>query len=168
MRDRYFFDKRDWKRRFVKYGIIFLISFLPIVLFNIYCSDLLGQDWLVIFVDCVLLLIFVVIGNLIANKIYEKKDAKLERLRREREEIEERKIQIMEDSYKRKRAEKQKVKSEKHSDIVEVEEDKVIQNNKNKTTKTKSSNTKEQSSAKINSKIKKKQVANDSKGGENK
>ena len=69
MRDRYFFDKRDWKRRFAKYGIIFLISFIPIVLFNVYCGDLLGKRWLVIFLDCVFLLVFVCIGNIIANKI---------------------------------------------------------------------------------------------------
>lgn len=110
MRDRYFFDKRDWKRRLIKYGIIFLISFVPIVLFNVYCSDYIGKEWLVVFLDCVFLLIFVVFGNMIATKIFEKKDRKLERLRKEREEIEARKKQIMEDSYKRKREEKQKKK----------------------------------------------------------
>ena len=108
MSDRYFFDKRDWKRRFAKYGIIFLLSFLPLVTFNIYCSDFLKHSWLVILVDCLILLIFVVIGNLIANRIFEKKDRKLERLRKEREELEARKKQILEDSYKKKRLEKQK------------------------------------------------------------
>ena len=131
MRDRYFFDKRDWKRRFVKYGIIFLISFLPIVLFNIYCSDYIGNDALVVFLDCIILLIFVAIGSVIASKIFAKKDAKLERLRREREELEERKIQIMEDSYKRKREEKQKAKAEKEATcVVEIEEKEVIGNDK--------------------------------------
>ena len=123
MRDRYFFDKRDWKRRFIKYGIIFLISFFPIVFFNIYCSDYIGSNGLVIFLDCIILLIFVAIGSIIANKIFEKKDAKLERLRREREEMEERKKQIMEDSYKRKREEKKKAKAEKDNPLViEIEE----------------------------------------------
>ena len=123
MRDRYFFDKRDWKRRFAKYGIIFLISFLPIVLFNVYCSDYIGKEWLVVFLDCIFLLIFVVIGNMIANKVFEKKDAKLNRLRKEREELEERKRQIMEDSYKRKREEKLKAKVEKNTNpIIEVKE----------------------------------------------
>lgn len=123
MRDRYFFDKRDWKRRFVKYGLIFLISFVPIVLFNVYCSDYIDNDALVVFLDCIFLLIFVVIGNIIANKIFARKDAKLERLRRERDELEERKKQIMEDSYKRKRAEKEKAKAEKNADPVIVVED---------------------------------------------
>ena len=122
MRDRYFFDKRDWKRRFTKYGLIFLISFVPVVLFNVYCGDMLGKRWLVIFLDCVFLLVFVCIGNAIANKIFEKKDAKLERLRKEREALDAQKKQIMEDSYKRKRAEKEKQKAEnlKAKDSVEV------------------------------------------------
>lgn len=121
MADRYFFDKRDWKRRWGKYGIIFLISFLPVVGFNILLSDYLGSDWLVILLDCILLLGFVAIGNAIANKIFEKKDAKLERLRKEREEMDARKKQIMEDSYKRKREEK-KAKKESKEIIVEVDE----------------------------------------------
>ena len=126
MRDRYFFDKRDWKRRLVKYGVIFLISFLPIVLFNIYCSDYIGKDWLVVFLDCIFLLIFVVIGNMIANKIFEKKDAKLERLRKEREQAEAIKKQIMEDSYQKKRIQKEKKKAEKSKTqkTIEVNDEK--------------------------------------------
>ena len=124
MADRYFFDKRDWKRRLIKYGIIFLISFFPIVLFNIYCSDYIGKDWLVVLIDCLFLLVFVVLGNMIATKVYEKKDAKLERLRKEREKIEARKKQIMEDSYKKKRIEKQKLKDENKNNTVEVNDEK--------------------------------------------
>ena len=116
MSDRYFFDKRDWKRKFTKYGIIFLLSFFPLVLFNIYCSDFLKHSWLVILVDCIILLAFVVVGNMIANKIFERKDRKLERLRKEREELEERKKQIMQDSYKKKREEKLK---NKNNEVVE-------------------------------------------------
>lgn len=122
MSDRYFFDKRDWKRKLGKYGIIFLISFFPIVLFNIYCSDYIGKEWLVVFLDCVFLLIFVVIGNMIANKIFTKKDAKLERLRKEREETEKRKKQIMEDSYEKKRLEKAKKKADKKESVGENNE----------------------------------------------
>lgn len=144
MRDRYFFDKRDWKRRWGKYGIIFLISFVPIVLFNVFVSDYIGKDWLVVFLDCIFLLIFVVIGNSIADKIFEKKDKKLERLRKEREELEERKLKIMEDSYKRKREEKQKAKEDKNADVViELEEqdggetpaDKIQSNEENSASK---------------------------------
>lgn len=113
MSDRYFFDKRQWKRTFGKYGIIFLISFLPIVLFNVYCSDFIGKDWLVVLIDCIFLLVFVAIGNRIASRIFDRKDAKLERLRKEREEAEARKVQIMQDSYKKKRVQKEKEKAEK-------------------------------------------------------
>ena len=113
MANRYFFDKRDWKRRFSKYGVIFLLSFFPLVLFNIYCSDFLKHKWLVILVDCIILLVFVGIGNVIANRVFDKKDRKLERLRKDREEMEARKQKIMQDSYKKKREEKQKLKSEK-------------------------------------------------------
>lgn len=122
--DRYFFDKRDWKRRFTKIAIIFLISFVPIVLFNVLCSDYLGKKWLVVFLDSVLLLVFVCIGNAILDKIYAKKDAKLDRLRKEREELDARKKKIMEDSYKRKREEKEKAKAQKQQelDVIVVDE----------------------------------------------
>lgn len=118
--NRYFFDKRDWKRRAIKYGVIFFISFFPVVAFNIFCSDFIGHDWLVILIDCLFLLIFIIIGNWIAEKIFEKRDAKLERLRKERDEAEARKKQILEDSYKKKREEKQKRKSTKNNGKVEV------------------------------------------------
>jgi len=121
MSDRYFFDKREWKRRFIKYIIIFLISFLPLVFFNIGFSKYLKSRWLVIFLDCVILLLFVWIGNIIAAKIYEKKDKKLERLRKQREEIEAQKIKIMEDSYAKKRQEKAKSKQAKLDTVVVVE-----------------------------------------------
>lgn len=113
MSNRYFFDKRDWKRRFIKYGIIFLISFVPLVLFNMLLSPYIKERWLIILIDCVILLVFVWIGNMIANKIFERRDARFERLRKEREEQEERKKQILEDSYKRKREEKLNKKKQK-------------------------------------------------------
>jgi hypothetical protein len=50
---------------------------------------------------------------MIAKRVFERRDAKFERLRKEREEADARKKQIMEDSYKKKRAEKQQKKSEK-------------------------------------------------------
>ena len=92
------------------------------MLFNIYCSDYIGKEWLVVLLDCVFLLIFVVIGNMIANKIFTKKDAKLERLRKEREEAEKRKKQIMEDSYEKKRLEKAKKKADKKESVGENNE----------------------------------------------
>ena len=124
--DRYIFDKRDWKRRLIKYGIIFGISFLPIVLFNIYLSKYFDKRWLLIFVDSVILLIFVVIGNAIATKIFDKKDKELERRQKERRELQEKKKKIMEDSYKKIRDEKatKKASQSKQKDeiVIEVED----------------------------------------------
>jgi len=108
----YFFDKRKLKRSFAKYGIIFLISFVPVVLFNLYVGTLInGRGW-VIFLDCIIMLVFVVIGNIIANRIFDKKDRKLQAKIREREKLQEMKRQILEDSYKAKR-EKKKAEKEK-------------------------------------------------------
>ncbi len=146
MTDRYFFDKRDWKRRFIKYGIIFAISFLPIVMFNIYCSKYFEKRWLLIFVDSVILLVFVVIGNYIATKIFNKKDAALERRQKERRELQEKKQKIMEDSYKKIRAEKEEKKKQQSKPEVEVqsrEENKEVKELKqNTSTKKKTNNTK--------------------------
>lgn len=113
MANRYFFDKRVMKRGWLKYFIIFLISALPMVLFNIFVGKYISERWLIILLDCVILLVFVAIGNAIANRIYDKKDRKLEARIRARDEMNERKRQILEDSYNLKRIEKQKLKAEK-------------------------------------------------------
>ena len=106
MGNSYFFDKRKLKRNFIKYGIIFLISFVPLVLFNIYVGALLESQALVIFLDCVILLVFVTIGNHFLNKYFAKKDAKKDARIRERELLKERKKLILEESYMKKRQEK--------------------------------------------------------------
>ena len=129
MRSRYFFDKRDMKRGFAKYGIIFLISFIPLVLFNIFAYKYIGIRWLIVLLDCVLLLLFVAIGNNIARKIFEKKDARLNAKVKAREEMQKRKRQILEDSYKKIREEKKKAKEQsKNSNeiVVEVDEQEGI------------------------------------------
>ena len=147
MADRYFFDKRDWKRRFIKYGIIFGISFLPIVIFNLYCSKFFDKRWLLIFVDSVMLLVFVVIGNYLANKVFEKKDAELERRQKERRELQAKKQKIMEDSYKKIRAEKEQKKKQQAEVVIEVtdnvEDNKEVKEKKTTSaTKKKTNNTK--------------------------
>ena len=137
MADRYFFDKRDWKRRFVKYGIIFGISFLPIVIFNLYCSNFFDERWLLIFVDSVILLVLVVIGNSIANKIFEKKDAELEKKQKERIILQEKKKKIMEDSYKKIR----EVKASKKATKQSTNEETIIEENNEKTNNSKKKTT---------------------------
>ena len=108
----YFFDKRKRKRSTLKYLVIFLIAFVPVVLFNIYI--LKGLDnWLVILIDTSIILLFVLVGNVIANRIFEKKDAKLEAKIREREKMQEKKNLILEQSYKAKRNKKLEEKKAK-------------------------------------------------------
>ena len=126
MRDSYYFDKRKMKRIFGKYGIIFLLSFAPVILLNMYAFKNIAERWLVIFIDSVIILIFVVIGNAIATKIFDKKDKELERRQKERRELQEKKKKIMEDSYKRIRDEKttKKASQSKQKDeiVIEVED----------------------------------------------
>ena len=135
MANRYFFDKRDMKRGGFKYLVIFLIAFVPTVLFNVFAGKYIEQRWLRILLDCVILLVFVAVGNAIARRIYEKKDRELEARIKAREEMNERKRQILADSYNLKRIEKQKLKAEKaeekknadtNIDISEVKESDIV------------------------------------------
>lgn len=149
MENRYLFDKRDWKRRFIKYGIIFAISFFPIVILNIHCSKYFEKRWLLVFVDSMVLLIFVVIGNYFATKIFDKKDAKLERKQKERRELQQKKIKIMEDSYKKIRIEKEQKKKQqaelptnKVFESIEEEKQDIKETNRSSSIKKKSNNSK--------------------------
>ena len=108
----YFFDKR--KRSFIKYLIIFGIAFVPVVGFNILVNQHLDK-WLVIFLDCVIILSIAMVGNVIASRYYAKKDAKLNAKIKEREELNKRKQKILEDSYKLKRMKKQEEKQTKEN-----------------------------------------------------
>lgn len=110
----YFFDKRKRKRAFIKYLIIFLVAFVPVVLFNIYVAKDL-DNWLVIFLDVILLLAFVCVGNIIAKKIFERKDAKLEAKIKARDELNKQKQLILEQSYKAKSIRKKEMKKKKNS-----------------------------------------------------
>jgi mannitol-specific phosphotransferase system IIBC component len=113
VRDRYFFDKRDWKRRLIKYIVCIAVSFIPTVLFNVYVGNKLGANWLVIMIDCAFILVVFLVSNLLLDRYFAKKDDKLARIRKEREELDARKKQILEDSYKQKRLEKERIKQEK-------------------------------------------------------
>ena len=125
----YLFDKRRRKRNFLKYLVIFLIAFVPLVLLNMYVFQGLHRA-LVIFLDCLILLGFALVGTLIANKIFEKHDSKLEKKIKAREEMvrramgkkkleemQKRKDEILQQSYnsirQKKLENKAKVKEEK-------------------------------------------------------
>lgn len=113
MSNTYYFDKRKRKRKFIKILILFLLGFFPTVIFNIFVGKYITKDWLIIFLDCVILLAIILPFGKVIDKYYEKKDEKLNKKIQARNEMEERKKQILEDSYKRKRQEKEKMKIEK-------------------------------------------------------
>ena len=125
----YFFDKRKRKRSSLKYLVIFLVAFVPVVLFNIYVAKGL-DNWLVILLDVIIILAFVLVGNIIANKIFEKKDAKLEAKIKEREELQKRKNEILENSYKAKRNKKLEAKNNKTKEEIKDGEQTNKQKNK--------------------------------------
>ena len=127
MANRYFFDKRDMKRGGLKYLIIFAIAFVPTILFNLFVGKYIEQRWLIILLDCVIILLFVAVGNYLASRIYSKKERELEAKIKYREEIAERKRQILADSYNLKRIEKQRAKQEKLKQVEkkEVKEDSI-------------------------------------------
>ena len=109
----YIFDKRKRKRKFIKILILFFIGFVPIVVFNILFAKYIKKDWLIILFDCILMVTLVLPFNKLLDKHYAKKDEQLEKKVKARKEMEERKKQILEDSYKKKRQEKEKAKKEK-------------------------------------------------------
>lgn len=113
MSNGYFFDKRKRKRKFTKILILFLIGFFPTVLFNVFVGKYIPQDWLIIFLDCVILIAIILPFGRVIDKYYEKKDNKLNKKIKERNELEERKKLILEESYKRKRQQKEKDKQMK-------------------------------------------------------
>lgn len=108
----YMFDKRKRKRSLLKYLVIFLIAFVPVVLLNVYVFKNLKSE-LTIFLDSVILLAFALVGNIIAGKYFAKKDAKLAKKIEAREEMQQRKNEILEQSYKRKRQKKLEDKQKK-------------------------------------------------------
>ena len=108
----YMFDKRKRKRSLLKYLVIFLIAFVPVVLLNVYVFKNLRSE-LTIFLDSVILLAFALVGNIIAGKYFAKKDAKLSKKIEAREEMQQRKNEILEQSYKRKRQKKLEDKQKK-------------------------------------------------------
>lgn len=111
------------KRGFGKYGLIFLVAFVPMVIFNIFAYKYINIRWLIVLLDCIILIAFILVGNVIAKRIFEKKDAKIEAKRHAREYVNERKRQILEDSYRKIREEKKAKKEGKVETIDAKNED---------------------------------------------
>ena len=75
MVNRYFFDKRDMKYFFIKYGIMLLISIPILILINVLFEKWFGEKnmmWLDIVFLCVILVIYEAIWYLI-KRMKEKK-----------------------------------------------------------------------------------------------
>lgn len=107
----YLFDKRKVKRLIFKYVIIFIVALIPTMAFNFLMSDKINNYAIMVFLDCVIMLVVVIIGKILMEKYFDKKDRKLQAKIKEREDLQKMKKQILEDSYKRKREQKTKEKS---------------------------------------------------------
>lgn len=116
MSNTYYFDKRKRKRKFAKILILFFLGFIPTVLFNMFVGKFLNKDWLIIFLDCVILLAIILPFSKLIDRHYEKKDNELAKKVKARQELEEQKKKILEDSYKKKRQEKAKKKIEENKE----------------------------------------------------
>ena len=97
--DRYLFDKRVLKKTLLKYGIMFLIALPFLLAFNILCPNL--KFWLTILVDCGILAVVVLVGEIILTSIRNKKRA------REEAEAEE-KRQLLKERHKAEKEAKKK------------------------------------------------------------
>ena len=75
MANRYFFDKRDIKHFFVKYGLMLLIS-IPILIGLNYLFMVVFKVKNMVFLDIVFLCVIVVIGEFICFKVKQKKENK--------------------------------------------------------------------------------------------
>ena len=113
MSDKYLFDKRKRKRKFLKILILFLLGFFPTIIFNILVARHIKYNWLVIFLDCVILLAIIMPFGRLIDKYYAKKDEAIDRKVKARKEMEERKKLILENSYKKIREEKKQKKAVK-------------------------------------------------------
>jgi hypothetical protein len=102
----YIFDKRKIKRLVFKYLVVFIIALIPTLAFNFLLGDKLNNYTLTVFIDCVIMLTIVLIGKIIIEKYFDSKDKKLHAKQKEREQLQKMKKQILEDSYKKKRNEK--------------------------------------------------------------
>ena len=107
----YLFDKRKVKRLVFKYLVIFIVALIPTMAFNFLVGNKINNYAVMVFLDCVIMLVIVIIGKILMEKYFDKKDRKLQARIKEREDFQKMKKQILEDSYKRKREQKTKDKS---------------------------------------------------------
>ena len=102
--DRYLFDKRVVKKTLIKYGIMFLIALPFVITFNILCRDL--SFWLTVLIDCAILGVVVLVGEIVLATIRNKK------LAREQAEAEEKRRLLKERHKAEKESKKKKLNTQ--------------------------------------------------------
>ena len=128
--DSYVFDKRKVKKAMTKFLIACAISFPILLVLNILTTDF---DFLVsVVLDSIILLAIFFVVNGICDKHYAKVEARRARRRGEYVAMEERKAEILKESkrkqeimqnnYKRIRAEKKQAKEQKQKEQAKAEE----------------------------------------------
>lgn len=123
--DTYIFDKRKTKKAITKFLIACGVAFPFLLTFNILTSNIF-EFWVTVVLDSLILLSVFFICNGICDKAFAKAEARRARRRGEYVALEERKQQILEeskrkqeimqDNYKRIRAEKKLAKEQKQKE----------------------------------------------------
>lgn len=76
MADRYIFDKRDMKKLFIRYGILFLIAFVVLVPLNALVLVKYLSPGMGIFISVLVALAIILLGNYIIYLINNRKKRK--------------------------------------------------------------------------------------------
>ena len=127
--DSYVFDKRKVKKAMTKFLIACAISFPILLVLNILTTDF--DFWVSVVLDSIILLAIFFVVNGICDKHYAKVEARRARRRGEYVAMEERKAEILKESkrkqeimqnnYKRIRAEKKQAKEQKQKEQAKAD-----------------------------------------------
>ena len=132
-RDTYLFDKRVMKKNVTKFLLSCLAAFPILLVFNILTSDLF-EFWVSVILDSVILLVFVLAGNSIADKAFDKAKRKRARIRGEHDLLVDRKQKAIEESKKKQEAMQnsyKKIREEKQMKKAQALEEKEKQTKQN-------------------------------------
>ena len=69
MDDKYIFDKREMKKAFKKYGLIFLFAIPVLIGVNYFLNKAIKNIWLVVLIDVVIMFAIILIVQLIINAL---------------------------------------------------------------------------------------------------
>ena len=130
----YVFDKRKVKKSMTKFLIACAVSFPLLLVLNILTTDF--DFWVSVLLDSIILLAIFFVVNGICDKHYAKVEARRARRRGEYVAMEERKAEILKESkrkqeimqnnYKRIRAEKKQAKEQKQKEQAKADKVEVV------------------------------------------